>query len=475
MESAIRKQIGWPQLAGLLAATLCIFGAVILLISLRLRGEIRQQIIGRDGEVLTAVASMLHTPAFEDPLWEEGEEPGDLLGTILQTSRLRGVLGVQIFDETGDYWGSVPYGLDEEELSPEQWRGLLQLQPKSEYLPAVNLADRFGFPLAEEAVRPVLMVGVPIYVRGDGGVDGVALYIMDGQELADEFAALDQNLLLQAGAAFGIGAALFSALAVFGFRRLRRTEEVLVERSARLLHANQELVLLAKTSAVGALTAHLIHGLKNPLAGLDEHLNSLATGATAEENWQEAAAAARRMRELIDDVVGILRDDGQRAIYNLSLDEVGELVNLRVGPVAKAAGVVFSSHISGSIQMPGKEANIVVLILVNLLQNGLDASKAGQEVTAKSFRRGDRLSFEVTDQGPGLPPENLDRLFVPGPTTRRGGTGLGLAISHLLARHIGANLSLKKSDATGTVFSLEVPAPKDAAASGTALRTGSAE
>jgi signal transduction histidine kinase len=459
MDGFIRNKISWPQFWGLLVLTLLIFGAVILLISIRLRGEIREQIVGRDGEILTAVASMLHSTVVEEIFWEPEGEGTDILGTILQTSRLRGVLGVQIFDHTGSYVGSVPFGLAEGRLTAEERLRLQRFEPSSTYRPSVDLVERYGFPARERAIRPMLEVAVPVFAREARAIDGVAVFIMDGEEIAQEFAALDRGLFLQAGLAFSIGGLLFAAVAVSGFTRLRQTQAMLIERSSRLLQANQELALLAKTSAVGALTAHLIHGLKNPLAGLDEHLSALAGGEAGEEDWRQASAAARRMRELINDVVGILRDDGQAGAYSLTLSELGDLVSDKVAPTAKAAGVVFTSFLSGEETLGGREANITALILVNLLENGLEASQPGQEVTVRVRRTEGRFLFEVGDQGPGIPSETREKLFLPGQSTRRGGTGLGLAISHLLARHIGATLQLKKSDENGTVFALTlVPA-----------------
>ncbi len=453
MERPVKKQITWRIFAALLAGTLVIFGVVIGLISLRLRAEIREQVIARDGEIMTAVASMLHEGSFgeADFALAEGE---DLLGTVLRTSQLRGVLGVRIFDGSEQYVGSLPIGLPEVALASEDWDRLWRLEPVSRFWEAADLGGQFGFPGMASTGDPVLEVAVPVFGRESGEMDGVAVFVMDGREIAEEFAVLDRNLWMQGGMAFGVGAALFGAAATVGFRRLRRTQAALLERSAKLLEANQELILLAKTSAVGALTAHLIHGLKNPLAGLDGHLNALADGAAGEEEWREASRAARRMRSLITEITEILRDDGRSAAYDLTVGEMGTLLAEKAGPVARTAGVRFLSSLSGEEPVSGREANILILILMNLLQNAIDASEEGSAVKLRCFRVDGSLAFEVSDEGPGLPVAVRERLFVPGVRAWGGGRGLGLAISRLLARHIGASLELKNSDGTGTTFAV---------------------
>jgi signal transduction histidine kinase len=66
----------------------------------------------------------------------------------------------------------------------------------------------------------------------------------------------------------------------------------------------------------------------------------------------------------------------------------------------------------------------------------------------------DQVRVMVSDQGAGIPEEVLARLFEPGRSGRVGGTGLGLAISHLLARQIGAELTLVRTTPAGTTFSV---------------------
>jgi len=68
-----------------------------------------------------------------------------------------------------------------------------------------------------------------------------------------------------------------------------------------------------------------------------------------------------------------------------------------------------------------------------------------------------QVLFEMRDTGPGLPQHILSTLFTPSRSTKSGGTGLGLAISKQLANHIGAELVLKETSQSGTIFQLRVP------------------
>lgn len=186
---------------------------------MQIRGLIREQLVSRDGEIMVAVASILHEGDLAQTIWAT-EEGGDLLGTVLQSSELRGVLGVRIFDAGGMYVGSVPFGLPEAEVTEEDWAQLLRLEPVSRYWGEVDLEENFGFELAHPTMRPTLEVAIPVYNRSGGGLDGIAVYLMDGQQIAHEFEIVDRNLWHQGLLAFGVGFGLLVAVTFWSFPRL---------------------------------------------------------------------------------------------------------------------------------------------------------------------------------------------------------------------------------------------------------------
>ena len=104
----------------------------------------------------------------------------------------------------------------------------------------------------------------------------------------------------------------------------------------------------------------------------------------------------------------------------------------------------------------------LVRVLLNLLINASDAFPEGAReprVRVLLQAAGDRAICDVIDNGPGMPPEMLARLFEPFATTkpRGSGTGLGLAVSRQLLRAAGGELKLLGTGATGTAFRLILP------------------
>jgi signal transduction histidine kinase len=111
-------------------------------------------------------------------------------------------------------------------------------------------------------------------------------------------------------------------------------------------------------------------------------------------------------------------------------------------------------------------------VLVNLLQNALQASPEGGEVRLSADCDGRAVKFVVEDQGVGIPAANLDRIFQPFFTTKPQGTGLGLPIAQRIVREHGGQIQVKSVLGNGTRFTLTFPISEETAASVIREKTG---
>jgi two-component system sensor histidine kinase FlrB len=94
--------------------------------------------------------------------------------------------------------------------------------------------------------------------------------------------------------------------------------------------------------------------------------------------------------------------------------------------------------------------------LINLVENALQASTAEPRIELRAEEADDSVFFAVADNGRGIAPDALPRLFEPFFTTRPGGTGLGLAIVRAVADAHDGNVGVE-SGAQGTTFTLRLP------------------
>ncbi len=453
----------------LLGVTLGVLAGAILALTWQTRERIRRQIAGRDGEVLQAVALMEYARDVREGLAGPISDPGSQLGLVLKISDLKGVMGIRLFDAAGRFVETFPPDVREGALAERDLTALRSLRPVSHYHAGMKLSRVFyplpgASPQGDPAV-PLLEVNVPLHTGRGSSLAGIAQFLIEGQSIAAEYTRLDRHLGLQALGAFAAGGGLLAAVMSWGFLRLRRAHRLLGERTANLIKANQELALAAKTSALGAVTAHLLHDLKNPLAGLQSFMNlhssQLAVGD--ETDWQKAAASTRRMQAMISQVVNVLREEQSGARYEVTLAELAGLVSSRVLPLARESGVEFHTALEAEAALPNHAASLTSLILVNLIQNGIQATPRGGAVRLSARRAEGRLVFDVSDQGPGFPPSQTP--FLPCQSGKEGGSGIGLALSKQLALHLDAALDLLQNTPSGCVFRLALPGPQPLASS----------
>ncbi|MBK9138251.1 MAG: HAMP domain-containing histidine kinase [Verrucomicrobia bacterium] len=460
---------GLPALV--IALTVAIYAAALVVVNLQLRASLRAQIADRTARVLNEIALLQSAPGDGALGWlgdGETESPAGLaevlvldIGERLReiTSRSATVLGARWFDAAGELMLPLPAELveDSDPIPPAVLAG----EPKARFRPAVKISDLFlAVPASDgrtsPAALPVLEVWIPVQTPGNRVPLGTVQLLLDGSGVAAEYRQLDATLLRRALALGLTGAAIMAGALVWAFRRLDRAHRLLARRTRDLARANTELALAARTSAVGAVAAHLMHGLKNPLAGLQSfvaRLDRQPAPAGAEE-IHEAVLTAQRAQQLVQETVRILREEDSSVRYELTVDELVELLSSRARPAAESREVVW--RVAGTVNrtLSNREANLTLLILENLVRNAIEATPPGKAVTLRVTADEHGLHFGVEDEGPGIPPEQRPSLFTPQRSNKPGGAGIGLAISRQLAAHLGARLELESSSGVGSIFSL---------------------
>lgn len=442
-----------------LAVALAILGGAIFLGTHRLRQNLREQMLSRDGEILHAVAlAQQFSSEASSNLGARLKDPAEQLALALNISQLKDdVLAVRLYDAAGEFVTAFPPNTTEAPLDRITLARLQELHPVSRYQRDARLSELFFSPrpAATSNTTPLMEVSIPLHVRGQTQMLGAAQLVLDAHNLERAFARLDANLWRQALLAFLAGGGLLSAALIWAYRRLERTHALLQERTARLLRANHELALAAKTGALGAVTAHLVHGLSNPLANLQDFVASRRSGSD-DDQWQDLVAATRRMQQLVHDVVRVLGEEHGADHYEITLAELAGILNDKVRPAAERAGVGWETQLTASGHLANRHANLVLLILENLALNALQVTPCGRHVRLSLAPAADGVVCAVADEGPGFPPHLRKSLFAPCRSTK-GGSGLGLAISKQLTNQLGAELQLQRTGPNGCTFALTLP------------------
>ena len=101
----------------------------------------------------------------------------------------------------------------------------------------------------------------------------------------------------------------------------------------------------------------------------------------------------------------------------------------------------------------------LVQVFVNLVKNAIDAMPGGGQLTVSTALRNGKVSISVRDTGCGMPPEDVERVFMPFFTTKDPGkgTGLGLSVSHTIIRNFGGAFYVDSAPGKGSTFTVELP------------------
>lgn len=432
---------------------LFILASAIFVAMWHLRLLTAEQIAQKDGNALWVASRVQIDPEFaKDPELR----PVAIENKMLEVAQLlTNIIALRLFDAEGLPQMVFPPTVRSVELPRADFAKARALQFASVLNEAADLSAVFET-VSQQKTAPLLRVVVPI--ESDGALLGVAEFLMDGRNVQSALTGLNRNLWRNGLVLFVISGGITAVALGMAFGRLQTANAMLAHRTASLLKANHELTLAAKTSAVGAITAHLIHDLKSPLFGLQTFVAAKGADSAGDRgDWDLALSTTERMQKMINDVVRILQEEKTTIDYELSIDEMLQLLRGKIEMPAREAGLTLQIEGGSERVLANRDANIVLLVLTNLAQNAIQATPRAGTIRISAGEEGNDWVFDVEDTGPGLPQQVLGTLFTPSRSSKKGGTGLGLAISKQLANHAGAELVLKETSEKGTTFRLRLP------------------
>jgi signal transduction histidine kinase len=340
------------------------------------------------------------------------------------------------------------YGVDPELRAsigaPPRGHGILGLvirEAKPIRLPDLTKhPESYGFPPHHPVMRSFL--GVPII--GGRGVFG-NLYLTEKAN-GEMFTEEDEDIAI-----------LLAAQTAAAVENVRHHEE-----SARLLEEVQQLHRTRER-----FFAMVNHELRNALAGVygwSEMLVRKKDPATVPRAAFEVMDSAQYAVGLINDLLDLSRLDEDRLKPVIRAVEPLSMANRALGLVTPAANlkqVLLKLEPSPSLPNCETDANRVEQILVNLLGNAIKYAPERSTVQLGITSREGRVVYQVDDEGPGVPPSDIERIFdiyVTKAGEESRGLGLGLPLSRRLAQLLGGELHAVARPGKGGRFVLEVPA-----------------
>jgi two-component system, OmpR family, sensor histidine kinase KdpD len=234
--------------------------------------------------------------------------------------------------------------------------------------------------------------------------------------------------------------------------------------------------VLAETERLrSALLTSISHDLRTPLASILGTVSSLRSFAEhydpeqREDLLATLQEEAERLNRFVGNLLDMTRLESGAIELKLELFDIGEIV----GAALRRAGGVLARHrveVDIAPDLPMLRLDVVLFeqVLFNLFDNAAKYSPPTSRIEIRAQREDATVAIEVRDEGPGIPPSDLERVFdkfyrVQAQDRQRAGTGLGLAICRgFIEAHGGSIEAQNRRDASGAVLRIRLLVPEAA-------------
>ena len=241
-------------------------------------------------------------------------------------------------------------------------------------------------------------------------------------------------------------------------RELVRKNDSLEQAGKEKFYLQRKLSEMERMAAIGEGLAIVAHELGNPLHSISGHielaLEEKGLSPEISKHLLVVQGQIDRMINVIRKLLMLSRRERTHAEPVRVSDLVSDILKL-LSPRLEKSRIHVETDFPDPCPRIDSDLEGLQSILINFLENALDATGAGGTIRIRCVEESGSLTLHVQDSGPGIPPEGRDRIFEPFFTTKPHGTGLGLAICRKIIDDLGGDVRL--GEGPGGHFVLTIP------------------
>ncbi len=238
-------------------------------------------------------------------------------------------------------------------------------------------------------------------------------------------------------------------------KRLSKMQKQLLKQNENLLtqveNKTTELVKSERLATIGTMASRIAHDLKQPLTIMQTYADMLTPAIISKldykdkEKWFRVQNSILDMNRIIEDVL----DFARTAEIKKKKSSFLRILRLSINHVKSSYGVI--------INLPEKDVSVncdarkIEGVMSNILNNAVHALEGQGEIDVTASIDSDFVTIQVRDSGPGIPMENLEKIFEPMFTTKKTGTGLGLVICRSIVEQHAGSISVSNKPTTFTI------------------------
>jgi len=226
----------------------------------------------------------------------------------------------------------------------------------------------------------------------------------------------------------------------------------LVERGKR---QQKQLIAVEKSAALGLAATAIGHEMKDLLNALKSISSQTAKPKYADLN-RDFEKELGRLEQMVD----IISTFKTAEPLQLSSYDLNEIIQERIKhhlAVANKNGVTIKTYLDEKGCPARVNPESLGRVFDRIIQNALEASSRGRTIHIHSRRKGDHCEVAITDEGPGIKSENLQKIFKPFFTTKGNRDGLSLSASYKMVRDMGGEIQVQSQYGQGATFTVIIP------------------
>lgn len=287
---------------------------------------------------------------------------------------------------------------------------------------------------------------------------GISAFVIGTRESSD----------LSVGPYQWCGLFIATAIGVFSTAFEKRLRRAYRRARDEVLQSRERLIVQERVHIAGELTSGIAHDLNHAVQNIGVHLTLLTSSASTKEEFLTGIAKIQRIVADAYQIVARVRDlslernSNQDEPVNVEqvIRDAIEMVasGIAVDSVVSSRDLVIKQLVSNDLPKVRGSAAEIRQVLLNLILNARDAMPTGGCVEVQAQADQNNVDIHVSDEGTGIPPGNLERIFEPFFSTKgANGTGLGLSVSKATIEKYGGTLSATNRLLGGAVFTVSLP------------------
>ena len=238
----------------------------------------------------------------------------------------------------------------------------------------------------------------------------------------------------------------------------RDLEDRVQERTRELTTAHNRLLRAERLATVGKLGAGVAHELRNPLGVISNSVYYLRTRVGEDDpkvskHLNIISREVDAANQIITDLMNFVRVTD----LNAQSEDPGALIERSIERAIIPDDVKVEAEIAPDLPRITADGPKMEQVCLNLITNAIQAMTNGGRLIISVIRQDDDIVFRFADNGPGIPPENLESIFEPLFTTKAKGIGLGLSLVKLLVEAQHGRVSVHSELGKGACFEVSLP------------------